>query len=325
MNELSFIQKNIEKWEKVELMAQDLNQEAPDDVADAYTEVTTDLAFAYTHYPKARVTLYLNSLAAALHNAIYRNKRERRSRLLTFWTHEVPQTMWEERNMLLASFLVFALSVVVGIISQAAEPDFCRVILGDGYVEQTLQNIHKGNPMAVYDGGAQSAMFVSITLNNIMVAFRIFITGLVSGVLSGIMLFCNGIMLGCFEMFFAQHALLGESLLAVFLHGTLEISAIIVAGASGMAIGNSWLFPGTYSRLYAFRRGAKRGLKIVVGTVPVFITAGFIEGYVTRHTEINDMLRLGFILLSLAFVIGYYVALPYIMNKKHRQTASQQD
>ena len=198
MNELSFIQKNIEKWEHVEIMAQDFNQETPDDIADSYTDITSDLAFAYTHYPKARITLYLNSLAAMLHNAIYRNKREKRSRLITFWTKEVPQTMWEERRTLLASFLIFVFSIAVGIVSQVAEPDFCRIILGDGYVEQTLQNIQDGKPMAVYDGAAQGSMFLGITINNIGVAFRIFAMGLVSSVLSAILLFYNGIMLGCF-------------------------------------------------------------------------------------------------------------------------------
>ena len=115
MNELSFIQKNIEKWEHVEIMAQDLSEETPDDIADAYTEITSDLAFAYTHFPSARITLYLNNLAAVLHNAIYRNKREKRSRMLTFWTREVPKTMFEERRLLLASFIIFIVSVLVGI------------------------------------------------------------------------------------------------------------------------------------------------------------------------------------------------------------------
>ena len=94
------------------------------------------------------------------------------------------------------------------------------------------------------------------------------------------------------------------------MHGTLEIWSIIVAGAAGLALGNGWLFPGTYSRLESFRRGAKRGLKIVIGTVPVFIMAGFIEGFITRHTELPDMLRLGIILTSLAFIIFYYIYLP---------------
>jgi uncharacterized membrane protein SpoIIM required for sporulation len=98
------------------------------------------------------------------------------------------------------------------------------------------------------------------------------------------------------------------------LHGTLEISAIIVAGAAGLAMGNGWLFPGTYKRLYSFRRGAKRGLKIVVGTVPLFVMAGFIESFFTRHTEWPDGLRLTIILLSLAFIIYYYIVLPYLRH-----------
>lgn len=221
--------------------------------------------------------------------------------------------MYEERRLLLASFIIFIVSVLIGIASQAAEPDFCRIILGDWYVESTLDNISNGTPMAVYDGGSESSMFMGITINNIGVAFRIFAFGLLTSVMSAIMLFYNGIMLGCFEAFFAQHGLLGESLVAVFQHGTLEISAIIVAGAAGLAIGNGWLFPGTYKRLYAFRRGAKRGLKIVVGTVPVFIVAGFIEGYITRHTEMALSIRLGIIALSLAFVVGYYIVLPHYL------------
>lgn len=117
-------------------------------------------------------------------------------------------------------------------------------------------------------------------------------------------------MLGSFQTFFFQHGLLYESLLAIWMHGTLEISALIVAGAAGLTLGNSWLFPGTYSRAAAFRKGARRALKIIIGTVPIFILAGFIEGFVTRHTHLPDLVRLSFILLSLSFVIYYYIYLP---------------
>ena len=117
-------------------------------------------------------------------------------------------------------------------------------------------------------------------------------------------------LLGDFQTFFFKHGLLGESMLAIWLHGTLEIWAIIVAGAAGLALGNGWLFPGTYSRKESFMRGAKKGLKIIVGTVPIFIMAGFIEGFITRHTELPDVLRLGIILLSLSFIIYYYIYLP---------------
>ena len=60
----------------------------------------------------------------------------------------------------------------------------------------------------------------------------------------------------------------------------------------------------------SFRRGARRGLKIVIGTVPVFVAAAFIEGFLTRHTEWPGALRLGVILLSLAFIVWYFILLP---------------
>lgn len=323
MKEFTFIRNNIDKWQKAEIVVEDAASQSPDRLAEVYIDLTSDLAFAQTHYPDSRITIYLNNLSSVLHNDIYGNKREKWTRLLTFWTHEVPFTMYEARHLLLVSFLIFVISTGIGILSQCFDPQFCRVILGNSYVDMTLENIAKGKPMAVYDGGSETMMFLGITFNNIMVSFDIFVAGIFTSIASGYMLFQNGIMLGCFETFFAQHGLLYESLLAVFLHGTLEISAIIIAGAAGLAMGNGWLFPGTYSRMVSFRRSAKRGLKIIVGTVPVFIVAGFIEGFVTRHTEIPDAIRLAFILLSLVFVISYFVVLPRIrhqqVNKNHHE------
>ena len=320
MKEVTFIRQNIEKWRGYESIAEDMAVSTPDDVADAYIDVTSDLAFSQTHYPQSRITKYLNNLASAIHNNIYRNKRERWTRIVTFWTQEMPLTMWEARRELRLSFVIFLFSALVGMVSQLIDPEFSRLILGNAYVEMTIENIENGAPMAVYDGSPEGSMFMGITMNNIYVSFIAFVMGLLTSFGTGFIIFRNGVMLGAFQTFFAQYGLLGESALAIWLHGTIEISAIIVAGAAGLAMGNGWLFPGTYKRLYSFRRGAKRGLKIVMGTVPLFITAGFIESFFTRHTEWPDALRLTIILLSLAFIIFYYIVLPYL---RHHGTATE--
>ena len=80
---------------------------SPDQLADTYTDLTADLAFAQTHFPTSRITIYLNNLASALHNEIYRNKREKWTRIITFWTQEVPRTMHDARRELLTSFIDF--------------------------------------------------------------------------------------------------------------------------------------------------------------------------------------------------------------------------
>ncbi len=314
MKEVQFIRQNIDKWLAAESLAEDAAHAAPDALADAYIDVTSDLSFAQTHYATARITHYLNALASALHNEIYRYKRERWSRLLTFWTREVPDTVWRERRILFGTFLLFVVSVFIGALSQWLDADFARIILGDRYVEMTLDNIARGEPMAVYDSDEEGLMFIGITNNNVRVAFLAFALGMLTSLGPGFILFENGIMIGTFQTFFAQKDLLWQSALSIWLHGTLEISSIIVATAAGMALGNSLLFPGTYSRMQSLRRGARRGLRIVVGTVPIFVVAGFIESFMTRHTEWPDGLQLAVILASATFIAYYFVCLPYIRN-----------
>jgi uncharacterized membrane protein SpoIIM required for sporulation len=314
LKEVTFIRQNIEKWRDVELMVENSVETAPDVQADAYIDLTSDLAYAQTHFPQSRITLYLNNLASALHNQIYRNKRESISRLVTFWTQEIPQTIWEARHALMASFIIFVISVTIGLVSQLGDDSFARLILGDQYVDMTLDNIAKGEPMAVYDSGVETEMFLGITWNNVKVSFMVFVMGVFTSLGTGFLLFQNGVMVGSFQTFFFQQGLGFESMLAIWLHGTLEIWAIIVSGAAGITLGNGWLMPGTYGRLTSFMMAARRGLKIIVGTVPVFVMAGFIEGFATRHTEWPTWLRLTIIGASALFIGYYYLYLPYFRN-----------
>lgn len=310
MKEVVFIRRNIEKWKNTEQLVEKATELTPDRLADAYIDLTADLAFAQTHYPESRITIYLNNLASTLHNIIYRNKREKWTRILTYWKTEVPLIMYDARKELLHSFLIFAAFVIVGVVSTLYDENFPRLILGNGYVDMTLKNIAKGDAAAVYKGGDEMSMFLYITFNNVRVAFLVFVFGLFTSFGTGYILLQNGIMLGAFQTLFYKHGVLGESMLAIWLHGTLEIWVIIVAGAAGLAMGNGWLFPGTYSRMESFKRGAMRGLKIVVGTVPMFVVAGFVEGFFSRHTHYPTFVRLGFILFVLAFIVYYYLYLP---------------
>ncbi|MDR1222825.1 MAG: stage II sporulation protein M [Tannerella sp.] len=314
MKEVSFIRQNIEKWKSLEKIADHASTHHPGELADAYTEITTDLSFSRAHYPASRITIYLNNLASALHNQLYKNKKEKYSRFITFWTHEIPDVMYRSQRELLYSFLIFTLSALIGVLSATNDDSFVRLILGNGYVDMTLKNIENGDPMAVYGSSTEFPMFLQIVFNNIGVSFRAFAMGILTGFGTGFILFYNGVMVGTFQTFFFQHGTGWESALAIWLHGTFEISAVIIAGAAGFALGNGWLFPGTYSRRYAFLQGAKRGLKIVTGLIPVFIVAGFIESYLTRHTEYPVFIRLLIISGSLLYVIYYYIILPQLKH-----------
>lgn len=203
----------------------------------------------------------------------------------------------------------------IGVLSAAKDETFVRLILGDTYVNQTIANIEKGDPMAIYKSQGQADMFMGITINNIKVSFMAFVAGVLFSLGTAWILFSNGVMLGAFQFFFYQKGLLLTSVLSIWIHGTLEISAIILAGCAGLVMGNSILFPKTYSRLESFKQGARNGLKIVIGLVPVFIMAGFLESFITRYTQMPMALSLFIILASLSFVIYYFIIYPYRLTK----------
>ncbi|MCL1932794.1 MAG: stage II sporulation protein M [Candidatus Azobacteroides sp.] len=315
MKEAVFVRQNRGKWKRYEDCLKNIGQQSPDALADIYIDITNDLSFAQSQYPNSRIYLYLNSLSIRLHQFINRKKKEKFSRIFTYWKQEVPLVMYHARKELLYSFLIFVVSVLIGIFSTANDADFPRLILGDSYVNMTLSNIENGDPMAVYKDMHSGIMFFGITVNNIWVSFYIFIYGMFTSIASAYILIQNGIMLGCFQYFFYDYGFLKESFLTIWIHGTLEISAIIVAGAAGITMGNGWLFPGTYSRIVSFRKSAQRGMKIIVGIVPIFIIAGFLESFVTRYTELPDFVRAAIILLSLSFVIFYYIIYPRKLSK----------
>lgn len=318
MRETSFIKQNKEKWKDFE---QNLEQKSndPDKLNDQFIQITDDLSYSRTFYPNRSVRVYLNGLAQKVFFSIYKNKKSHRSRLLSFWTHELPELIYEAKNEFRLAFWVFLIAMGIGILSSMNDAEFVRIILGDSYVDMTLENIKSGDPMRVYKEGSEFGGFLGITANNLFVAFRAFVSGVFFAIGTlGIMLY-NGIMVGAFQFFFFQQGIYAESLLTIWMHGTFEISAIIISGAAGLTMGRGLVFPGTLSRLNAFQISARRGVKIMIGIVPLFITAGFIEGYITRHTEVPDLIRLFFILICLAYVISYFVILPIIRGRKSKE------
>ncbi|MBL7950923.1 MAG: stage II sporulation protein M [Flavobacteriales bacterium] len=319
MREAAFIQRNQAKWQRLEHVLQGLDGLSGDEASSLYIELNDDLSYARTFYPKSNIPTYLNGLASRLHQHIYRNQRTPRGRFLTFWRDEVPLAMAATRKQFLLAFVVFGAAMLMGALSAAHDESFVRLILGDGYVDMTLENIRKGEPMAVYGGHDESLMFLGITINNVRVALLCFAAGLFASFGTGLLLLYNGIMVGAFQYFFHQQGVLRESLLTIWVHGTLEISAIIIAGAAGFALGNGMLFPGTYTRIESFRNGARTGLKVVIGLVPVFIVAGFLESFVTRHAlTIPWYVSLAIIVCSFLFIVLYFIILPYHAERRPR-------
>lgn len=311
MREALFVKRNSAKWKKYDSFKSD----NPDELAQFFLEITDDLAYAKTFYPKSKTTDYLNGLASRFHQTIYRNKKEKSNRFILFWKIELPMLFKQYQKPLFYSFVFFVFALLIGIFSARYDDQFVRMIMGHQYVNMTNENIAKGDPFGVYKQAPEFPMFYYIAQNNLTAAFYTFTSGIFLSVGTIIALLKNGIMLGSFEYYFFSKGLGIESILVIWIHGTLEISAIILTGGAGLVLGNSILFPKTYKRMESFKRGAKDGMKICIGLVPIWVFAAFLEGFITRHTDMPVWMSVFILGSSLLFIIWYVILYPNYLHK----------
>lgn len=325
MREGMFIKKNVDKWNRY----QQEQTDDPDEMAERFITLVDDLSYAKTFYPQSKATRWINGIAAGIYLNIYKNKKEKYSKLLRFWKYDLPFLFRKYHKILLFTFLLFVAFVAIGVFGSIKEEGFIRSVLTDKYVDMTEENIANGDPFGVYKSDNPFNMFVLIAINNIFVAFLMAIGGLVAGVGTLYLMWSNGMMLGCFQyMFFAKN--LGmKSVMVIWVHGTLEILALVVASAAGFIIANSILFPGTYSRLLSLKKGLKDALKIMIVLIPVFLTAAFFESYIThlmsntydneRNAGIPVWASAIILAGSLSFILWYFVIYPIRLHKRKPQ------
>jgi len=322
MREVAFIKQNKAKWLEIEEVVSGKMKKNPDDLSSLYINLINDLSFAQTYYPKSKTTVYLNFLSSQIFQKIYKTKRIEENRIRHFFTTEVPLTVYEYRRYLYYAFAFFILFVGIGVISSIYDKDFATLILGEGYVNQTLENIKKGDATAIYDSGSNWGSSLMIIVNNLVVGAKLYIFGILGGLGTLYALMQNSIMLGAFQFFFKTHNALLESAKGIWLHGVFEIFGMVVEAMAGLVLGASILFPKTLSRLESFKLGFRNSFKIYLSTVPFTIFAGLIEGFVTRYAQTMPLvLNIIIIFGTLSVIAFYYFIYPHIVIKKLSRNA----
>ena len=178
--------------------------------------------------------------------------------------------------------------------------------------------------MAVYGSSANWGTFIGITVNNIQVGAACYFYGIFGGLGTFYYLLQNCIMLGSFQYFFFEHGVFWKSVRGIWIHGSMEIFAIVIESAAGFIFGASILFPKTFSRLNSFKIGFKNSFKIYLSTLPFTFMAGFLEGFITRYSIAMPIwLSILIILSTLTLISFYYLVYPFIVHKKVQQLAAK--
>jgi uncharacterized membrane protein SpoIIM required for sporulation len=324
MREPLFIRKNKDKWESYD----NVPSRDPDVLSERLVNILDDLAYAQTFYPRGKTVKYLNERAVKFYNEIYKRKKEKFSRLFDFWRNDLPLTIRKNHRFILLSMVLFSIFYLMGVLSAHYDNGILDVILGSDYVTMTENNIRDGNPFGVYASGGTFYSFIRIALNNILLAFVIdFIGGIFFGMGTFYSLLTNGMMVGAFHYMFYDMGFGWEFLLVVFIHGTFELFAIVLAAGAGFRLCNGLLFPGTYKRVESIKKAAAEGMKLMIITFLLLLVAAFLEGYVTRltatsiaHDVTGWMIPVWASILLLvacfSFIIWYFIIYPLQVEKR---------
>jgi uncharacterized membrane protein SpoIIM required for sporulation len=247
------------------------------DLGLLYRQVAQDLSAVRADRGSRTQEEYLNLLLARAHNRVYSGRRLEARDIVHFFTVEYPKLFRRLFRYVAISVVIFLAGAALGTLLTFSRPAFMRMFLGPDMVasierhEMWTKSIVAVKPMA-------SSW---ITSNNISVTFTTFAGGITAGLMTLYQLFYNGLLMGVIATACAQARMSLDLWSFVAAHGALELPSIFIAGGAGLRLAAGILFPGIYSRRDSMRRAARESIRLLVGTVPLLVIAGALEGFLS--------------------------------------------
>lgn len=303
----SFIKLHIKDWELLEQSLKELSKRKRSLTAERvehfqwlYRKAVNHLSFSQTYFPDEEVTVYLNDLVAKAHNLLYRDQATTSlSQLKHFFGTTFIHLMIEQRRFVMAAFILFLIGGIGSFMAVMSDPLHLYSVLPTEiakHVDPAQLGHHE-----VVDSAGMSAQLMT---HNIQVAILAFVGGITLGGFTIYLLINNGIIIGALAALFWQYGKFYDFWAYIVPHGIIELTAIFIAGGSGLLMGYRILVPGLYSRTFQLKRQALRSVQLLLGTIPLFIVAGIIEGYITP-AHISLEAKYAFSLLTVIALILY--------------------
>jgi uncharacterized membrane protein SpoIIM required for sporulation len=246
---------------------------------ESYRALAADLATARRLAPNSRTTAGLESLYAQLHTLITRKPHGGTAGLLDLLRVDIPRAAHELRSRIAGMALLMTLSAAAGWWIIATFPTLIGVFAGETMIEHVEQG-HLWTE-GIINITPSSVLSISILANNIVVSVLAFCAGVFFGLGTFYLVALNGLMLGAVFAFVHQHGLAAALFKFIIAHGPVELSVICVAGATGVALGESIIRPTLATRRDSFQACAHRLAPLLLLCAALLVGCGFIEGFVS--------------------------------------------
>ncbi len=245
------------------------------EMALLYRQVAADLSILRQDATARTHAAHVNQLLARAHHIIYAGRKTTASSLFRFLRDEYPVIFRRNLKFLAASLIISVACGVLGVVLTTARPEFMRHFLGPGMIA-TMERHEMWTHSIVSVAPTETSLIMT---NNLSVSFMAFAGGITFGLLTLRSLFVNGMMLGVIGAACHQYGMSLALWSFVAAHGSLELPSIIIAGAAGLRLGYSMVFPGGYRWKDAIAYGGMEATRLVSGIVPLLVIAGCLEGF----------------------------------------------
>jgi uncharacterized membrane protein SpoIIM required for sporulation len=301
-----WLNKRKAHWERLEQLlntanrgVERLNGKELEELGLLYRQTASDLAAVLEDRTSAAFATYLNHLLGRCHNFLYAGNQTEGKRLVRFYLREYPRLFRNNSRLVLVASALFSLGAIMGWAVTASDPGFAHRFLGPQMMDTIDQRKMWTESVVAVKPLASSA----IATNNLSVAFSAFALGL-TGVGTIWIMFFNGLMIGVIATATARAGMALSLWSFVAPHGVLEIPALLIAGAAGLELARGLFFPGTLPRREALAASGKRAVRLLLGTVPLLIVAGTIEGFFSP-THVSPALKFTLAALLMTALIVY--------------------
>ncbi|KAA1250147.1 stage II sporulation protein M [Mycobacterium simiae] len=273
-----------------------------DELVELYQRVSTHLSMLRSFSSDSVLVGRLSSLVARARAAVTGAHAPLTSTFIRFWTVSFPVVAYRAWRWWLATAVAFFAVVVLIAFWVAGSPEVQSFIGTPADIHELVNH----DVESYYSEHPATSFALQVWVNNSWVAAKCIAMSVLLGVPIPLVLFENAVNVGVIAGLMFQAGRGGLLLGLLIPHGLLELTAVFLAGATGMRLGWSVIAPGDRPRGHALAEQGRAVVSVAVGLVGVLLIAGLIEALVTP-SPLPTIVRIAIGIITEAAFLSYIV------------------
>ncbi|GAB2457176.1 stage II sporulation protein M [Nocardioides hungaricus] len=301
----AYVAAHAAEWQRLEALTRTrrLSGAEADELVERYQRVATHLSVVRTSAPDPSLVAHLSSLLSRARTKAAGTRTGTWHGVARFFAERFPAALYRLRYWWLATMLACVVVTAVMMIWLLQNPLVEQSLLSPEEVDQLVEHDFAD----YYSEYAAGEFAAQVWVNNAWVTALCLALGIL-GLPVIYLLFSNLANIAILGSIMTRNGHGAEFWGLILPHGTLELTAVFIAGGVGLRLFWSWVEPGGLTRAQSLAREGRTVGTVALGLVAVLLVTGLIEAFVTP-SPLPTWARVGIGLLAEAVFLAYVFVL----------------